>query len=115
MKKSREKITMARELRRKQTDAERALWVRLKSKQLEGVKLRRQQPIGPYIVDLVSFDRELVIEIDGGQHDEEGIRERDDERTTWLRDRGYQILRFWNNEVLMNMEGVVERIKGALR
>ena len=115
MKKSQEQIAFARELRQKQTDAERALWVRLRSKQLEGVKFRRQQPIGPYIVDLVSFDRELVIEIDGGQHDEEGIRERDDERTTWLRDRGYQILRFWNNEVLMNMEGVVERIKGALR
>ncbi len=115
MKKSREQIIFARELRRKQTEGERALWLRLKNKQLEGVKFRRQQPIGPYIVDFASFDRKLVIEIDGGQHNEEEIKGRDEERTTWLRERGYQILRFWNNEVLMNMESVLERISETLR
>ena len=114
MRKSREFIAFARELRQKQTDAERALWLRLRNKQLEGVKFRRQQPIGPYIVDFVSFERKLVIEIDGGQHNEEETRERDEERTTWLKERGYQEFRFWHNEVLMNMEGILERIREAL-
>ena len=114
MRKSRELIAFARELRQEQPDAERALWVRLKNKQLEGTKFRRQQPIGPYIVDFASLETKLVIEIDGGQHNEKELRERDEERTTWLKERGYQVLRFWNNEVLMNMEGVLERIREAL-
>jgi len=89
--------------------------MKLRHKQLEGVKFRRQQPIGPYIVDFVSFERRLVIEIDGGQHNEEIIRGRDEERTAWLEERGYRVLRFWNNEVLMNLEGALERIREALR
>lgn len=89
--------------------------MRLRHKQLDGVKFRRQQPIGAYIVDFASFEKKLVIEIDGGQHNEEEMRERDEERTTWLKERGYQVLRFWNNEVLMNMEGVLERIRETLR
>ena len=68
MKKSREQITFARELRQRQTDAERALWARLRNKQFEGVKFRRQQPIGPYIVDFASFGKRLIVEVDGGQH-----------------------------------------------
>ena len=115
MKKSREQIAFARELRRKQTKAERALWVRLRNNQLEGVKFRRQQPIGPYIVDFASFERKLVIEINGGQHNEGEIMEKDEERTTWLKENGYQVLRFWNNEVLKNVEGVLERIRETLR
>lgn len=110
-----EQVSFARELRRNQTDAEKALWIKLRNKQLEGVKFRRQQPIGPYIVDFVSFERRLVIEIDGGQHNEEEIRERDEERTTWLKGRGYQVLRFWNNEVLISMDSVLEMIREALR
>lgn len=82
---------------------EKALWMKLRNKQLEGVKFRRQQPIGPYIVDFVNFERKLVIEIDGGQHNEEEIREGDEERTTWLKKRGYRVLRFWNNEVSTNL------------
>ncbi len=115
MKKSRELTAFARELRQKQTDSERALWGKLKNEQLEGVKFRRQQPIGPYIVDFAGFERKLVIEIDGGQHNEEGLRERDEERTKWLGDRGYRVLRFLNNEVLTNVEGVLERIREALK
>lgn len=115
MKKRREQIAFARQLRRRQTDAERTLWMRLRHKQLDGVKFRRQQPIGAYIVDFASFENKLVIEIDGGQHNEEEMRGRDEERTTWLKEGGYQVLRFWNNEVLMNMEGVLERIRKALR
>ena len=115
MKKRQEQTSFARELREKQTDAEKALWMRLRNKQLEGVKFRRQQPIGSYIVDFASFERKLIIEIDGGQHNEEKIMERDEERTIWLKGRGYQIIRFWNNEVLMNLEGVLESIREALR
>ena len=115
MKKSQEQIAFARQLRQKQTDAERALWGRLRNKQLEGVKFRRQQPIGPYIVDLASFERKLVIEIDGGQHNEKEMRERDEGRTRWLKERGYQVLRFWGNEVLVNMQGVLERVREALK
>jgi very-short-patch-repair endonuclease len=115
LKKGQEQISFARELREKQTDAEKALWMRLRNRQLEGVKFRRQQLIGSYIVDFASFERKLVIEIDGGQHNEEKIRERDEERTTRLKERGYRIIRFWNNEVLMNLEGVLESIREALR
>ena len=129
MKKKKEQITFARELRQRQTDAERALWTRLRNKQLEGVKFRRQQRIGPYIVDFTSFGRKLIVEVDGGQHNDpsphplpQGEREqgdgrvrRDEERTRWLNGKGYRVLRFWNNEVLLNMEGVLERIREALR
>lgn len=114
MKKNRNQISLAHELRREQTDAEKTLWMKLRDKQLEGVKFRRQQPIGPYIVDFVSFGRRLIIEIDGGQHDEENVRAKDERRTAWLEERGYRILRFWNNEVLIDLEGVLERIKEAL-
>jgi adenine-specific DNA-methyltransferase len=89
--------------------------MRLRNKQLEGVKFRRQQPIGPYIVDFASLKRKLVIEIDGGQHGEEKIGQKDEARTIWLKEKGYQVLRFWNNEVLMNMEGVLEGIRETLR
>ncbi len=115
MKKSQEKVGFARELRQKQTDAEKALWMRLRSRQLQGVKFRRQQPIGLYIVDFASFERKLIIEIDGGQHNEETIKERDEKRTIGLNESGYQIIRFWNNEVLTNLEGVLERIREAIR
>jgi len=115
LKKSRQQVSLARALRRRDTDAERALWMKLRNRQLEGVKFRRQQPVGSYIADFVSFERKLIIEIDGGQHNEEKIKERDEERTTRLKEKGYQIIRFWNNEVLTNVEGVMERIREALR
>jgi len=115
MKKNREQIAFARKLRQQQTEAEKALWIKLRKRQLEGIKFRRQQAIGPYIVDFVSFEKKLVIEIDGGQHNEEKIRERDEGRTMWLKENGYQVLRFWNNEVLKNVEGVLERIRETLR
>jgi very-short-patch-repair endonuclease len=81
MNESRRQVALARKLRQSYTDAEKALWARLRNKQLEGVKFRRQQPLGAYIVDFVSNER------------------------------GYQVLRFWNNEVLVNMEGVLEKIR----
>ena len=114
MKKESKQTAFARKLRREQTDAEKALWLRLKNRQLEGVKFRRQQPVGPYIVDLMSFGGKLIIELDGGQHNEEEIKSRDEERVSWLEERGYRVLRFWNNDVLTNTEGVLEKIREVL-
>jgi len=102
MKGNQQQINFARRLRHEQTDAETILWSKLKHKQLEGVKFRRQQPIGQYIVDFVSFDNKLILEIDGGQHNEETVRKRDNARTVMLRRSGYCVLRFWDNEVLLN-------------
>ena len=99
----------ARELRQTSTDAERLLWRRIRSKQLEGLKFRRQQPIGNYIVDFVSFDRRVIVEVDGSQHSVRKVE--DDQRTQWLEDRGFKVLRFWNNDVLRNVEGVLQVIR----
>ena len=115
MKKSRDRKNIARRLRRDQTDAEKTLWTRLRSKQLKGAKFRRQQPIGPYIVDFIDFDSRLVVEIDGGQHNEEKMINKDEDRTMWLIERGYQVLRFWDNEVLQNIDGVLEKILTTLK
>ena len=106
---------LAKELRRKQTDAEKKLWAQLRAKQIEGVKFRRQQFIGPYIVDFVSLEKKLAIEIDGGHHNDKGIVEADEKKTAWLKQTGFQILRFWNNEVMTNIEGVIEKIRMTLR
>ena len=100
----------ARELRRRQTDAERILWTNLRGKRLQGLKFRRQQPLGPYVVDFLSFEQRLVVEVDGGHHDQPGVRAKDDERELWLESNGYRVLRFWNNEVLGNLEGVLAQI-----
>ncbi len=81
---------------------------------LDGVKFRRQQPVGSYIVDFVSFDKKLIIEIDGGQHNEVQTREKDEQRAMWLGSEGFQVMRVWNNDVLLNLEGVLTAIKGAL-
>jgi len=92
------------------TDAERKLWFRIRNNQL-GVKFRRQQPIGNYIADFICFEKKLVIEIDGGEHLE---NKRDEARDKWFRKQRFQILRFWNNEVLANLEGVLKIIKEKL-
>jgi very-short-patch-repair endonuclease len=98
---------LAKKLRRGQTDAESLLWKHLRTKQMEGVKFRRQEPIGRFIVDFVSFEKKVIVEVDGGQHSEEA----DKEREQWLRSQGFKVLRFWNNEVLENTEGVLEVIR----
>jgi very-short-patch-repair endonuclease len=102
-------IGLSRNLRKRQTDAENLLWRHLRGKQLGGVKFRRQHPIGKYIVDFVCLEKQLILEIDGGQHAIEKVR--DVERAKWLTAEGYKILRFWNNEVLENLTGVLETIK----
>jgi very-short-patch-repair endonuclease len=102
----------ARELRTNLTDAERRLWQKLKRRQVAGVKFRRQQPIGPYIVDFVCLERRVVVEVDGGQHSEQ-LRQ-DERRNQWLEAQGYRILRFWNNDVLANTEVVAQTVLDAV-
>jgi very-short-patch-repair endonuclease len=101
------------QLRSTPTDAEIRLWSRLRRKQLDGLRFRRQQPIGPYIVDFFCPAAKLVIEVDGGQH---AMLENEDAwRTRWLEARGYRVVRFWNNEVLANTNGVILVILESLR
>ncbi len=103
----------ARRLRRDSTDAEQALWSRLRDRRLGGVRFRRQAPIGPYITDFVSHERKLIVELDGGQHADR--RAYDARRTRWLESRGYTVLRFWNDDVLLRPTSVLEAIALALR
>ena len=103
----------SRQLRKDSTDAERVLWARLRDYRL-GVKFRRQEPIGPYIVDFVCFEKKIVIEVDGGQHNDEAIQRNDKERETWLRGEGFRVFRFWNNEVTANVDGVLEVLSRAV-
>src|SRR5689334_7677120 len=105
------KTARARALRRNATDAEDKLWQYLRARGLNGRKFVRQEPIGRYVVDFVCRERRLVIEVDGGQH---ATDPRDAIRDQWLNERGYRVLRFWNNEVLGNMEGVWQVIADAL-
>ena len=101
-----QKRDFARQLRAAMTDAESRLWQRLRRRQMAGVRFRRQFPMGRYIVDFISLERRLIIEVDGGQHSPDV----DSSREACLRGRGFAILRFWNNEVLGHMEGVCEVI-----
>jgi very-short-patch-repair endonuclease len=102
---------LARRLRRDSTCAEWRLWNRLRARLIDGYKFSRQQPIGPYVVDFVCREKQLVIEVDGGQHAESA---RDKVRDQWLREHNYRILRFWNNDVMSNMDGVLATIGAAL-
>lgn len=95
-------------LRTNQTDAEKCLWHALRNRQLAGFKFRRQLSIPPYIVDFVCLERRLIVEADGGQHADKDVY--DNARTEQLVKQGYQVLRFWNNEVLGNLEGVLNKI-----
>lgn len=97
---------LARKLRHDSTEAEKRLWKQLRNRQLAGIKFRRQCPVGPYVVDFLCYDLRLVIELDGGQH----TIETDARRTACLEAEGLRLLRFWNNEVLENMDGVLQTI-----
>jgi len=103
----------ARQMRGSPTNAERRLWWHLRHRlALEGTHFRREVHLGRYIVDFVSHDARLIIEVDGGQHDEQSVR--DAERTRFLESQGYRVLRFWNNEVFGNIDGVLELIRDAI-
>ena len=102
----------ARRLRRDSTNAELKLWNRLRARTIDGCKFVRQEPIGPFIVDFVCRERRLVIEVDGAQHATDA---RDAVRDQWLSENRYRVLRFWNNDVLGNIDGVLETIALALQ
>jgi very-short-patch-repair endonuclease len=99
---------LARHLRKNMTDAERRLWWELRHRQMAGCKFRRQAPVGPYIADFVCFEERLIIELDGGQHAERS--EEDATRTGWFVEQGFAVLRFWNHQVLEELDGVLEAI-----
>ncbi|MBS0533401.1 MAG: endonuclease domain-containing protein [Proteobacteria bacterium] len=101
----------AKGLRGWMTDAERRLWYRLRVHRLNGVKFKRQVPIGPYIVDFASLERRLIVEVDGGQH---AHSEADRRRDVFLREQGYRVIRFWNNDVLRQTDSALEGILAAL-
>ncbi|WP_097459938.1 endonuclease domain-containing protein [Mangrovitalea sediminis] len=106
-----DQLNFAKQLRQNMTDAEHRLWRHLRDRRLDGHKFRRQRPIGPYIVDFVNIEARLVVEADGGQHNSDA---NDQERDHWLQQRGYRIMRFWNNEILQNTEEVLAAILQAL-
>ena len=103
-------LSRARELRRASTPAERKLWSALRGKQLLGLKFRRQYPLPPYIVDFYCHEKRLIVELDGGQHNEVAQTAYDRERTAWLQAQGLRVIRFWNHEVETDLVGVLEAI-----
>ena len=104
--------TFARELRRSATEAERALWRRLRAEKLEGIRLRRQVPVGPYIADFACLKSRLIIELDGSQHFHQASY--DQVRSTFLETQRFRVLRFWNNDVTERCDAVVETIVWAI-
>jgi very-short-patch-repair endonuclease len=107
-------LSRVRQLRHNTTDAEQYMWSILRDRQMEGFKFRRQHPIAPYVVDFFSHEAGLIIELDGGQHNEHGAHAKDVARTHFLEGKGYKVLRFWNNDVLEDMEGVFDVISQTL-
>jgi very-short-patch-repair endonuclease len=102
----------SRELRLNATDAERKLWAQISARKIASVRFNRQFPIGPFICDFVSRSAKLVIEVDGGQHAVDVAK--DEARTAYLKTRGYRVIRFWNNDILERIEGVVSEIERVL-
>jgi very-short-patch-repair endonuclease len=101
----------ARTLRRNMTDAERLLWRHLRAHRLDGQKFRRQQPIGPYVVDFIHFGARVIVEADGGQHNDNAD---DAVRDAWLVAQGFRVVRFWNNEILQDTAAVLAVIFEAV-
>jgi very-short-patch-repair endonuclease len=93
------------------TDAERKLWLALRVRRFQSFKFRRQVPIGPYVADFLSFKSRLIVEVDGGQHAESA---RDAKRDRWLSQNNFRVIRFWNNDVLSSMEGVLSALASEL-
>ncbi len=108
----RQHVERARTLRRTMTDAEHAFWYRVRNRALGGHRFRRQQEVGPYIADFICKNAMLVVEMDGGQHGDQ--QEYDVRRTAFLQSQGYRVLRFWNHDVLTDIESVLEVVVGVL-
>ncbi|MBA3724001.1 MAG: DNA mismatch repair endonuclease MutL [Candidatus Levybacteria bacterium] len=111
---SKNKTAFAKDLRKNQTIVEGLLWQHLRARQINGIKFRRQQTIGKYIVDFVSLEYKLIIELDGGQHNTDSVAYKDSLRTQWLETEGFKVLRFWDNDVSTNLSGVLETIQSSL-
>lgn len=109
------KTIKARNLRKNMTEQERKLWQFLRKKSIDGLKFRRQYPIGNYIVDFICNEKKLIIEVDGGQHNEAQNIAYDKERTEFLESKGYKIIRFWNSDIDNNIEGVYQEILRNLK
>jgi very-short-patch-repair endonuclease len=105
-------ISFARSLRKSSSDAERRFWYHVRGRRLVGYKFRRQQPIGPYVVDFCCESADLIVELDGGQHAEQRLY--DELRERYLREQGYEVLRFWDNDVLTNTDGVLSAVLKTL-
>jgi len=103
-------IDNAKDLRQNMTDAEKKIWQHLRDRRFENLKFRRQHPIPPYVADFFCEDLNLIIELDGGQHSPET----DEKRSDFLNQQGFIVLRFWNNDVLSNIEGVLTEIKNKI-
>jgi very-short-patch-repair endonuclease len=106
------RVSRARKLRKTPTDTEHKLWQRLRQPPFDAIHFRRQATIGPYFADFACHAQRLVIEVDGSQHAES---KSDTSRTAYLNAQGYRVLRFWNNDVLENIEGVLDAIIDATR
>ncbi|TQI79793.1 very-short-patch-repair endonuclease [Serratia fonticola] len=106
-------LTKARRLRACMTDAEKYLWLQLRDRRLAGFKFRRQLPVGPYFVDFICWQAKLIVELDGGQHTVQVAY--DQQRTSFLERQGFTVIRFWNDEVLRNWEGVRQVILWSLQ
>jgi very-short-patch-repair endonuclease len=104
----------ARRSRANSTGAEEILWRHLRRSPVLGTHFRRQVPIGGYVADFACMAARLVIEVDGSQHAEGPVAESDKERTRWLEAEGYRVLRFWNNDIRQNIDGVLEAIHSAI-
>jgi very-short-patch-repair endonuclease len=100
----------AKKLRANTTPHERILWRALKELPIKGTHFRRQAPIGPYVIDFFCPAKRLIVELDGGHHNEDAVVERDSERQAWLEQQGYRVIRFWNSEVTSNLNAVMEQI-----
>ena len=105
-----EALEYSKELRKSMTDAENILWYYLKNKQLSGCKFRRQEAIDNYIADFVCYETKVIIELDGGQHNEKVNIDKDIKRQDYLEKKGFKVLRFWNNEIFENIDGVLNKI-----
>jgi very-short-patch-repair endonuclease len=101
----------ARKLRSQMTDAETKLWFALRDRRFQSFKFRRQVPIGPYVADFLSFGSRVIVEVDGGQHADSGS---DEKRDRWLAENDFRVMRFWNNDVLANLEGVLTALATEL-
>jgi len=111
---NKETLKRCKTLRKNSTPQEIIFWSRVRAKRFKGLKFKRQYSIGRYIIDFINLDKKIIIELDGFQHKEENQERYDQERTEFLEKRGFKILRFWNNEINDNLEGVFLQIEELL-